>query len=76
MARPGGKIFHDGKEIGEVASGTFAPSLGFAIGMAYLPLNLALGTTLKIFQGTRELSALTVKMPFHISAKQKTATLT
>jgi aminomethyltransferase len=65
VARPGGKILKDGKEIGTVASGTFGPSVGYAIGLAYLPAESAApGTPLTVLQGTRELTAKTVATPF------------
>jgi aminomethyltransferase len=65
VARPGGKILIGGKDAGEVASGTFAPTLNAAIGMAYLPTNVADGSKLTIMQGTRELSASVVPLPFY-----------
>ncbi len=66
VARPGGVLVHDGKEIGAVASGTFGPTVNKAIGMAYVPVNLTKeGTELQIRQGTRELRATVSKMPFY-----------
>lgn len=66
VARPGGKVFFDRKEIGTVCSGTFSPTLGYPIGMAYLPAATSVeNQNLKIMQGERELSAVTVKMPFY-----------
>jgi aminomethyltransferase len=66
VARPGGQIIQKGKEIGTVASGTFAPTLGFSVGMAYLPIQVAKeGAPITIQQGARELSAITVKLPFY-----------
>jgi aminomethyltransferase len=66
VARPGGVLLHDGREIGTVASGTFGPSVNKAIGMAYVPVELAKeGVELNIRQGTRELRATVCKMPFY-----------
>lgn len=66
VARPGGKILSNGKEIGVVASGTFSPTLGYAIGLAYLPLELAkVDLPITILQGTREIEASVVKSPFY-----------
>lgn len=66
VARPGGEIVQNGKTVGTVASGTFAPTLGVAIGMAYLPANIDTeGAKIMIRQGTRELGAVTTKMPFY-----------
>ncbi len=64
VARPGGKILMNGKDVGTVASGTFAPTLNVAIGMAYLPADVADGAPLVIMQGTRSLSASVVPLPF------------
>lgn len=70
IARPGAKIIKDGVEAGVVTSGTFSPTLGYPIGMAYLPaVTPAEGTRLKILQGARELTAKTVKMPFYVKPK-------
>ncbi|HEY1581865.1 MAG TPA: glycine cleavage system aminomethyltransferase GcvT [Chthoniobacterales bacterium] len=35
--RPHYKVFRDGREAGELTSGTLSPSLNYGIGMAYLP---------------------------------------
>lgn len=66
VARGGGTVLKDGKEAGTVASGTFAPSLGYSIGMTLLPAGLVKeGDALAIRQGTRELTAVVVKTPFY-----------
>jgi aminomethyltransferase len=66
VARPGGTILINNKEVGKVASGTFSPSLNYSIGMAYLPVDVSEeGAPLTILQGARELKASTVKMPFY-----------
>jgi aminomethyltransferase len=65
VARPGGKILLNGTDVGEVASGTFAPTLNAAIGMAYLPTHVTDGSALTIMQGTRSLSATVVPLPFY-----------
>jgi aminomethyltransferase len=36
IARHGYKVFHGGKEIGSVTSGTFSPTLNKAIGLAFI----------------------------------------
>lgn len=65
VARPEAKVFQDGKEIGHVTSGTFAPTLGFALGLAYVPVSVAKeGAALEIRQGERVLKAATIKWPF------------
>lgn len=66
VARPGGVIKINGSEVGTVASGTFSPTLNYAIGMAFLPVATEKeGFALTIVQGTRELQAQTIKMPFY-----------
>jgi aminomethyltransferase len=66
VARPGGVLVKDGKDIGTVASGTFGPTVNKAIGMAYVPVEFANeGTQLTIRQGTRELNATVCAMPFY-----------
>ncbi|OVE75773.1 glycine cleavage system protein T [bacterium F11] len=66
VARPNGQILLNDNVIGTVTSGTFSPSLGFPIGMAYMPIETPdEGQKLTLYQGTRELTAVTVKMPFY-----------
>jgi aminomethyltransferase len=49
VPRPGNDVVRDGKVIGEVTSGTYSPSLGIGIGMAYVSARLAEpGTELEI----------------------------
>lgn len=65
IARHGAQIFINQKKAGTVASGTFAPSLGYSIGMAYLkPVVKEEGAGLTVMQGSRELHAVTVPLPF------------
>lgn len=45
VPRQGYSIWHDGKEVGEVTSGAFAPSLEKDIGMGYVPAELASAST-------------------------------
>lgn len=55
----------DGKEIGIVTSGTQAPSLGKAIGMAYVAKDFATeGSEIFISVRDKALKAVVVKMPF------------
>ena len=66
VARPGGTIWVNEKQVSTVASGTFSPTLGFPIGMAYLPVDTEKeGAKLLIKQGARDLEAVTVRMPFY-----------
>ena len=42
-------VLKDGQQVAELSSGTLSPSLGFGIGMAYLPADLArIGEELEI----------------------------
>ncbi|MFQ5864912.1 MAG: glycine cleavage system aminomethyltransferase GcvT [bacterium] len=64
--RPGYKIMKDGKEIGQVTSGTFSPSLdkGIGIGYIHVPFN-EVGTPITISIREREIPAQVVKTPFY-----------
>ena len=67
IARHGYTVLNtDGEPIGEVTSGTHSPSLGKAIGMAYVPPSLARpGTELLIQIRKKQVSATVVKTPFY-----------
>ncbi|MEO1365666.1 MAG: glycine cleavage system aminomethyltransferase GcvT [Acidobacteriota bacterium] len=66
IARQGHRVLVDGAEVGEVRSGTYAPTLEVAIGTAYLPTALAEeGTELTIEVRKRQLPAKVVPMPFY-----------
>jgi aminomethyltransferase len=66
VARAGATIWYNGANVGTVASGTFGPSLGYAIGTAFLPAEIPLeSASLIIRQGSREFKAQTTKMPFY-----------
>ncbi|MEG3178597.1 glycine cleavage system aminomethyltransferase GcvT [Sphingomonas sp. RB3P16] len=55
----------DGAEIGRVTSGGFAPSVGAAIAMAYVPAELATpGTTVSLLQRGKVHTATVTAMPF------------
>lgn len=66
IAREGASVMVDGKSVGEVTSGTFAPTLEKAIGTAYVPARLAEpGTELALQVRRRTLPARIVPMPFY-----------
>ncbi len=67
IARPGAEVVNsDGQVIGRVTSGGPAPTVGGAVGMAYVPLALAApGTVLTISQRGRTFPAEVVKGPFY-----------
>ncbi|MCG8459277.1 MAG: glycine cleavage system aminomethyltransferase GcvT [Holophagales bacterium] len=66
IARQGYGVLHGGERVGEVASGTWAPTLGKAIGTVHLPKELTEpGTELDIEVRRRTVSAVVVPMPFY-----------
>lgn len=57
---------NEGNIIGEVTSGTMAPSLNIPIGMGYVPTALAkLGSEFNIVIRNKQLKAKVVKLPFY-----------
>jgi aminomethyltransferase len=66
IARQGAAVFRDGKQVGEVTSGTFGPTVQKSIAMAYVAANdCAEGTPLQIdFKGAMN-PAKVVKLPFY-----------
>ena len=66
IARQGHAIFDGDREVGIVTSGTMSPTLGKAIGMGYVPSEMAKpGTPLSIEIRGRRIDAHVVKMPFY-----------
>ncbi len=66
IARPGYPVQVDGREIGVVTSGTHSPTLGRAIGMAYLPVaHGEPGTKLMVVIRGNEVEAEVVPLPFY-----------
>lgn len=64
--RPHYGIFRDGENLGEVNSGTLSPSLGYGIGMAYLPTGHAkIGTELQIEIRGQKFPAVIEKKPLY-----------
>ncbi len=71
IARQGHPVLAGGEVVGEVTSGTFSPTLGKAIGMAYVPPALAApGTPLEVDVRGRKLAAVVVGLPFYRRKKQ------
>ncbi|OPX23981.1 MAG: glycine cleavage system protein T [Candidatus Latescibacteria bacterium 4484_107] len=65
-ARHGFPILRDGVPCGEVTSGSFAPSLGRAVSLGYVPWDhRAPGTRFEIRSGHRALTAEVVPLPFY-----------
>jgi aminomethyltransferase len=66
IARQGYPVLQDGREIGTVTSGTFAPFLEKSIGMAYLPAGMwKPGTRFEVGIRNRTASAVVVTTPFY-----------
>jgi aminomethyltransferase len=66
IARPGHPVFREGAPVGEVTSGTHSPTLGRAIGLTYLPMEVrAPGSPLTVeIRGSR-VPAEVVTIPFY-----------
>ncbi len=66
IARHGYRVFHDGQPVGIVTSGSFAPSVGQNLGLAYLPPALTeLGTTVYVEVRGKPLAAEIIRTPFY-----------
>jgi len=66
IARHGYKVLYKGREVGVVTSGTFAPTVGKAIGMAFVPATLKKpGTLIEIQIRDNPVTARVVKLPFY-----------
>lgn len=66
IARHGYSVHHNGELVGEVTSGSWAPSLELPIALAYVPAALAkLGTQLSVGIRGRQEAAQVVKRPFY-----------
>jgi len=66
IARHGYPVLRDGAVVGEVTSGTWSPTLGQAIALAYVPADAArLGTELAVEIRGRAEPARVVKRPFY-----------
>jgi aminomethyltransferase len=67
-AREHDKVYHEGTEIGEVTSGSVAPSLGVAVAMAFVLPNFSdPGRNVQVDIRGRQYSAEVVNLPFYTS---------
>lgn len=70
IAREGADLKHDGKTVGRVCSGTFTPTVGKSIAMAYVePALTTPGTVLSVDVRGKEGPARVVPLPFYRRAK-------
>jgi aminomethyltransferase len=70
IARAGYDVYSHGERVGRVTSGTWAPSLGKAIGMAYVPAaESAVDTGIAVEIRGRQARARIVRMPFYKRAR-------
>ncbi len=67
IARSGYKVLHQGKVIGKITSGTWSPTLGKAIAMAYVPTSLSkIGQLLEVEIRNKRHIAKVVKKTFYL----------
>ena len=72
IARHGYPVIFNGDVVGEVTSGTLAPTLGKAIALAYVPTALSkIGQKLEVEIRGKTYAATVVKKPFYRSAHRK-----
>jgi aminomethyltransferase len=65
IPRHGHPVLHGGQEVGKVASGGFAPSLGYGVATAYVPSALSVeGTKLEVAIRRKVVPAVVTKPPF------------
>ena len=65
-ARADTEVLHEGNVVGRVTSGTFSPTLGYPVGMAYVAQGTPIkpGTELQLAVRKRIVPAVVTKMPF------------
>ena len=72
VPREGYKVFDDGREVGEVTSGTFSPTLQIPIAMAYVADgSQEIGRQLEIDIRGRRQSATVCELPFYERSRTK-----
>ena len=66
IARKGYPVLQNNIAVGEISSGTWSPTLGEAIALAYVPSELAkIGTKLNVEIRGKQHPAIVVKKPFY-----------
>ncbi|MEO5617739.1 MAG: glycine cleavage system aminomethyltransferase GcvT [Candidatus Eisenbacteria bacterium] len=72
VSRQGMAVEAGGRAVGRVTSGTFSPSLGRPIAMAYVEAaHAALGTTLDVVAGETRLPARVARRPFYTKGTKR-----
>jgi len=70
IPRAGGKIISQGREIGQLTSGTFSPLLRYGIGLGYVPPEYAqIGTRVDVLTRRTPFHAEIVNTPFYDTSK-------
>jgi len=70
IGRQGYEVLSNGQVVGRVTSGTLSPTLEKAIGMAYVPPELAaVGTEIEIQVRKNAVAAVVVPIPFYKRAQ-------
>ncbi len=73
IARQGALVYHDGVAVGEVSSGTFAPTLNLSVAMAFLDRKVAsIGTAVSVDVRGHHEPAHVVQLPFYKRARAET----
>ncbi len=71
IARSGYTISKSGQEVGRVTSGVYAPTLGFGIGLGYVPIEFAtIGTDIEIIIRNQPVAAQVVNKRFYARGVQ------
>lgn len=62
--RPGMAVHHDGNEVGRVTSGSFSPTLGIGIGLAYIDAEIGLDKPVSVDVRGTDVPFTVVRPPF------------
>lgn len=62
--RPGYEVSYEGRPVGVVTSGSYGPSVGYGIGMAYVPVELSKPGT-RLTAGPKDMEIVTEEFPFY-----------
>jgi len=62
--RHGYEVYYEGKPVGHVTSGCYGPSVGYGVGMAYIPVGLSQPGT-RFTAGPKEMEIEAAEFPFY-----------